>query len=538
MATGSINYRTMNVGNSSRWLMLIAPAVLLVAVVVVFIVFATSQPSVSADSTALARVNMALGGGKVLSVRVMGPKGRAIPVTVTGGRIVPKVKLRPDERLSIVAVVQRPGWIGWLAGSRDTEKLSLYTPTTSLDSQYLTLAAGAPLRLSFSHPITTFAYGQPGSLRHRIYSRPQRGVTIAPPASAGTLAVAAAPRAWETASTTFVTWFPAGAPSSAVLSPSPGTQILSSTPISLTFSKPYAQILGGSMPKLSPDPPGHWSSLNSHTVVFKPTGFGFGLDTSVSVQLPKGVQVVGAHTSGASSASWTVPSASSLRLNQILAQLGYLPVRWHPAGRPVGTTPAAELAAAVKPPLGSFSFIWGNTPSSLQGQWNPDQQTVISQGGLMAFEQDQGMYGTDPSPSQVWHTLIDAAIKDQRSSFGYTYVMVSEASPESLDLWHDGHTVLTTPVNTGIPGAATALGTYPVFEHLTVTTMTGTNPDGSHYSDPGIPWVSYFNGGDALHGFLRASYGSPQSLGCVEMPYATAGRVYPYTPIGTLVNVA
>jgi lipoprotein-anchoring transpeptidase ErfK/SrfK len=67
--------------------------------------------------------------------------------------------------------------------------------------------------------------------------------------------------------------------------------------------------------------------------------------------------------------------------------------------------------------------------------------------------------------------------------------------------------------------------------------MTGVNPDGTPYSDPGIPWVSYFNGGDALHGFIRASYGFPQSLGCVEMPYANAARVYPFTPIGTLVNV-
>jgi hypothetical protein len=77
-----------------------------------------------------------------------------------------------------------------------------------------------------------------------------------------------------------------------------------------------------------------------------------------------------------------------------------------------------------------------------------------------------------------------------------------------------------------------------VYEHLPSTTMSGTNPDGSHYSDPGIPWVSYFNGGDALHGFTRASYGSPQSLGCVEMPFSVAGQVYPYTPIGTLVHVA
>jgi len=69
------------------------------------------------------------------------------------------------------------------------------------------------------------------------------------------------------------------------------------------------------------------------------------------------------------------------------------------------------------------------------------------------------------------------------------------------------------------------------------TTMSGTNPDGSKYHDTGIPWVSYFNGGDALHGFIRSSYGYPQSLGCVEMSFDNAKTVYPSTPIGTLVTV-
>jgi lipoprotein-anchoring transpeptidase ErfK/SrfK len=68
-------------------------------------------------------------------------------------------------------------------------------------------------------------------------------------------------------------------------------------------------------------------------------------------------------------------------------------------------------------------------------------------------------------------------------------------------------------------------------------TMSGKNPDGSTYHDTGIPWISYFNGGDALHGFIRASYGFQQSLGCVEMPFSEAGAVYPYTPIGTIVNL-
>ena len=116
--------------------------------------------------------------------------------------------------------------------------------------------------------------------------------------------------------------------------------------------------------------------------------------------------------------------------------------------------------------------------------------------------------------------------------------MVSEASPETEHVWHSGKIVVHGPVNTGIIAAApTALGTYAVYEHIPVGTMSGKNPDGSVYHDPGIPDISYFNGGDALHGFIRASYGFPQSLGCVEMPFSEAAAVYPYTPIGTIVNL-
>jgi lipoprotein-anchoring transpeptidase ErfK/SrfK len=88
-----------------------------------------------------------------------------------------------------------------------------------------------------------------------------------------------------------------------------------------------------------------------------------------------------------------------------------------------------------------------------------------------------------------------------------------------------------------VAGAPTADGTFPVYARYTVTTMSGTNPDGSKYVDPGIKWVSYFNGGDALHGFPRGSYGFPQSDGCVEMPIANAAVVFPMTPLGTLVTV-
>jgi len=129
------------------------------------------------------------------------------------------------------------------------------------------------------------------------------------------------------------------------------------------------------------------------------------------------------------------------------------------------------------------------------------------------------------------------AIAGTRRAGGYSYVYVRSSVPQSLTLWHNGQTVLRSPGNTGVPAAPTQLGTFPVFEHIPVGTMSGTNPDGSHYHDPGIRYISYFNGGDAIHAFNRASFGTPQSLGCVELPLASAARVWPYTPIGTLVTI-
>ncbi len=124
--------------------------------------------------------------------------------------------------------------------------------------------------------------------------------------------------------------------------------------------------------------------------------------------------------------------------------------------------------------------------------------------------------------SPTWNALVSAVDTHQMDPGTYNYVDVTECSPETLTLYLNGVAKFHALVNTGIPQSPTALGTYPVYLRYTTQTMSGTNPDGTHYSDPGIPWVSYFNGGDALHGFIRSSYGYPQSLGCVEMPFASA----------------
>jgi L,D-transpeptidase catalytic domain len=212
-------------------------------------------------------------------------------------------------------------------------------------------------------------------------------------------------------------------------------------------------------------------------------------------------------------------------------------VNWQPASGTVARTPSAQAQAAVTPPAGSFNWRYPNTPHQLQAMWSPGQANVITRGAVMKFENNHLMTADGVAGPAVWHTLLAEAIAGTHVNSGYTYVYVHREVPEKLTLWHDGHTVLESPANTGISGAETALGTYPVFEHIPEGTMSGTNPDGSHYNDPGIKWISYFNGGDALHNFNRSSFGTPQSLGCVELPLAASAEIWPYTPIGTLVTI-
>jgi L,D-transpeptidase catalytic domain len=499
--------------------------------------FVWSRPAIVADAAALARVDLPVTKGTIESVKAIGPAGRAIPLTVSDGRLWPRVALEPGEPISIEVVLRRPGWIAWLAGSRDSERVQLRTPSALLRERYVTLAAGSPLRLAFDQPVRTLAYGQPEHLRRRVLTHPLSQITLARAGEAGSIEVAAAPRSWETLpAPSLVSWFPAGAGASAVLSPSPGSRISPATPIYVTFSQPVSEALGGGRPRLAPAASGHWHALDSHTIVFTPSGYGFGLDTTVTLALPHSVRLLGDRREGSASvASWTVPEGTTLRAQQILAQLGYLPLRFRPAHH-VARSVAAQERAAIAPPSGSFSWRYGDIPAQLSAEWQPGTSNVMMRGAVMAFENAHELETDGILGPVVWRALIRAEIADQRTTAGYTYVIVSEGS-ESLALWNDGSIRLTTPVNTGIATAPTELGTFTVYEHIASGTMSGTNPDGSHYEDPGIPWISYFNGGDALHGFERAQYGFPQSLGCVEMPPATAGEVWPYTPIGTLVHI-
>lgn len=509
------------------------------------VLVASSHPSIAVGKNTLAVIKLPRGGGKIVRVIAIGGREQqVVPVKLVGRQVVPTEKLPAGEHLTVQATIRRPGWISWLTGKEEQVQVSETTPVVRLASAFVTHKKGQPVRLDFSAPVVAFGSAEAGAkVTARPLAAPQTSHTLSETSSAGTADVAIAARSWEIPTKTAISWFPAGSKATAVATPAPGTKITPNTKITLTFSKPVSKVLGARhSPPISPRTAGVWHRINSHTIRFVPEGYGYGLGADVRISLPDGVNLQGGRVKGSDPiGQWTVPDGSTRALQQLLAQLGYLPVTFTPSSgsSDIAPTPAAEEAAIVNPPQGTFDWAYPNTPAELKSLWQPDSYTELTKGAVMAFEQDQGL-PTDGVPGpDVWKALINAAVKGQKSNFGYTFVMVHEASSnETVNVWHNGKIVVHGPANTGIAAAPTATGTYAVYEHISVGTMSGKNPDGSTYHDPGIPWISYFNGGDALHGFIRGSYGYPQSLGCVEMPFSEAGQVYPYTPIGTIVNVA
>lgn len=327
------------------------------------------------------------------------------------------------------------------------------------------------------------------------------------------------------------------------VSPSKGSSgVIGDDVVQLTFSAPVAE--GSPWPAITPDVPGGWQAVGT-TLTFTPTA-PFSPGTKFAIRIPAGRAGVRSANGGLLTRSWrtTFSTAhySRLRLAELLSQLGYLPLTWEPSaggritGEPAGSGLIGQEELAFSPPPGLFSWQPGY-PAALHQQWRSGQRGTVIRGAVMAFQAQHRLDINGVASAKFWHALFRAAVAGKSNAVGYTYAIASKGSPETLTIWHDGHQVLRSLANTGIPVAPTASGTYPVYERFRYQVMSGTNPDGSHYADP-VSFVSYFDGGEAVHYFPRGSYGSPQSLGCVELPYNDAERAWPYLTYGSLVTVA
>jgi L,D-transpeptidase catalytic domain/Bacterial Ig-like domain len=310
-------------------------------------------------------------------------------------------------------------------------------------------------------------------------------------------------------------------------------------PIRVEFSSPLAS--NSPWPTLSPSVDGSWKRVNSRVIEFDPVQ-GFTELTHVKLTIPAGPSGVKSAKGGLLATPvvqrFRTGAFSTLRLEELLAQLGYLPLNWQPIPGDLPVPAADEnsqLSAAYSPPTGTFLWQPGY-PAKLQSFWAEGQPSLILTGAVMAFESDHDLTMDGVAGRGVWNAVLSAVAKGQNNPHGYTYALASQRAPETLTVWHNGKVILHTLANTGIPAAPTTIGTAPVYLRYTFQIMKGTNPDGSKYADP-VSWVSYFRSGEAVHYFPRGSYGYQQSLGCVELPLAQAHFVWPYMTYGTLVTV-
>ncbi|MBV8462614.1 MAG: Ig-like domain-containing protein, partial [Acidimicrobiales bacterium] len=273
--------------------------------------------------------------------------------------------------------------------------------------------------------------------------------------------------------------------------PAAGTQgVPSDQPVSVHFSA--ALVAGVGLPAWNPPVAGTWVRSAPATLSFEAAA-PFVPTTTETLTVPSGSSgprtVHGAVLAAPDVVTFTVAQASTERLQQLLAELDYLPLSFTPQGA------APAPAQLLLPQAGAFAWRWTTLPPDLTSLWTEGTENVITKGAVMTFESDHGLTVDGVAGHEVWTGLMADAAAGTRDPHPYNNVLVSKQLPENLTVYSDGVPVLPdVPVNTGAPGADTVDGTYPVFEHVTSSRMTGTNPDGSHYDDPNVPWASYFNG--------------------------------------------
>jgi Bacterial Ig-like domain/L,D-transpeptidase catalytic domain len=327
-----------------------------------------------------------------------------------------------------------------------------------------------------------------------------------------------------------------------VMPASGSTRLSGALSVEVNLNVPVAK--DTATPQLSPDVAGQWQATGS-TLTFTPN-VPLPPSTKFTLRIPAGNAGIRSSAGNVLARPLTThfktAAYTQLRLAQLLSTLGYLPLSWQPGAGdrmtsdPAGGEVASQQEMAYSPPAGTFTWDHGY-PAELRHQWRADRPNTLVQGAVMAFKAQHHMAITAATSLRFWQKLFAAAQAGQRNAVGYTYALASKGSPETLTIWHNGHVVLRSLANTGIPIAPTADGTFPVYLRYRFQIMSGTNPDGSHYADP-VSFVSYFDAGEAVHYFPRGAYGFEQSLGCVELPYDAAEQAWPFLTYGSLVTVA
>lgn len=152
------------------------------------------------------------------------------------------------------------------------------------------------------------------------------------------------------------------------------------------------------------------------------------------------------------------------------------------------------------------------SPSQINAQANPvppAPQASTAQTALRASTQ------TTPPTDGKW---IDVDIGDQ-----------------TITAYEGNNPVKSVLVSTGVAWHATPVGHYKIYVKIQSQTMSGGS-GAEYYNLPGVPWVMYFAGANAIHGtYWHHNFGHPMSHGCVNLTTDDAKWFYDWAEVGTPV---
>lgn len=106
-------------------------------------------------------------------------------------------------------------------------------------------------------------------------------------------------------------------------------------------------------------------------------------------------------------------------------------------------------------------------------------------------------------------------------------------SQQRLTAYQGQTAMLSVLISSGVAGKRTPTGTFAVRTKIFSQTMSGPG-----YRLPGVPYVMYFAGANAIHGtYWHNNFGRPMSHGCVNMRTSEAAWLYNWARVGTPVKV-
>ena len=156
--------------------------------------------------------------------------------------------------------------------------------------------------------------------------------------------------------------------------------------VTVTFSTPLEGPTG--MPMFSPPVAGIWRMVGRSTLSFLASA-PFLPTATESLVIPPGTAGPEAANGGRLTApatlTFSVVQASTERLQQLLAQLNYLPLSFTPSASP--GSPVESVSALA----GSFAWRWPDLPPEFTSLWTEGSENVITKAAVMSFEDQHGL---------------------------------------------------------------------------------------------------------------------------------------------------